>query len=69
VAEPPAAGKTNVHPPEQQQETGQSVRAANVNSQPLDNMLRAVTLVQQFMTDFNGAVSEEDKLMVITKLY
>jgi hypothetical protein len=35
------------------------VRAPNVNSLALDNsMLRIVTAVQQFMTEFNGAVSE-----------
>jgi hypothetical protein len=31
-------------------------------------MLRVVTAVQQFMTDFNGAVSEEDKIVAITKI-
>jgi methionine-rich copper-binding protein CopC len=46
---------------------GQSVWAAIVNSQPLDNMLRVVTAVQQIMTEFNGAVSEEDKIVAITK--
>jgi hypothetical protein len=35
--------------------------AAIVNSQLLDNMLRVVTVVQQIMTEFNGAVSEEAK--------
>jgi hypothetical protein len=43
-----------------QQATGQSVGAPNVNSLLLDNsMLRIVTVVQQFMTEFNGALSEE----------
>jgi hypothetical protein len=51
-----------------QQLTGQSVGAPNVNSSPLDNsMLRIVTVVQQFMTEFTGAVSEE-KIIVITKI-
>jgi hypothetical protein len=54
--------------PALQQETGQSVQAPNVNSQPLDNMLRVVTVVQQIMTEFNGAVTERDKLMAITKI-
>jgi hypothetical protein len=31
-------------------------------------MLRVVTAVQQIMTEFNGAVSEEDKIMAITKI-
>jgi hypothetical protein len=52
----------------QQQDVGQSVRAPTVNSQPLDNVLRVVTVVQQIMTEFNGAVSEEDKIVVITKI-
>jgi hypothetical protein len=51
-----------------QQTTGQSVPAPNVNSLPLDNMLRVITVVQQIMTEFNGAVSEEDKIVAITKI-
>jgi hypothetical protein len=52
----------------EQQATGQSVGAPNVNSLPLDNsMLRTVTAVQQFMTEFDGAVSEEEKIVAITK--
>jgi hypothetical protein len=31
-------------------------------------MLRVVTIVQQIMTEFNGAVSEEAKIMAITKI-
>jgi hypothetical protein len=54
----------------EQQATGQSVGAPNVNSLPLDNsMLRIVAAVQQFMTQFSGAVSEEEKIMVITKIF
>jgi hypothetical protein len=55
-------------PGQQQQTSGQSVRAQNVNSQPLDNMLIVVTVVQQIMTEFNGAVSEEEKIVAITKI-
>jgi hypothetical protein len=29
----------------------------------------AATMLQQIMTEFNGADSKEDKIMVITKLY
>jgi hypothetical protein len=29
--------------------------------------LRIVTVVQQFRTEFSGAVSEEEKIIVITK--
>jgi hypothetical protein len=31
-------------------------------------MLRIVTAVQQFMTEFNGTVSEEEKILAITKI-
>jgi hypothetical protein len=31
-------------------------------------MLRVVTAVQEIMTEFNGAVSEEDKRVAITKI-
>jgi hypothetical protein len=31
-------------------------------------MLRVVTAVQQIMTETNGAVSEEDKIVAITKI-
>jgi hypothetical protein len=50
-----------------QKDAGQSVPATDVNSPPLDNMLRVGTVVQQIMTEFNGAVSEEDKIVAITK--
>jgi hypothetical protein len=33
----------------------------------MDNMLRAITVVQQIMTELSGAVSEEDKIVAITK--
>jgi hypothetical protein len=61
VACPPAIRKQNVPAPAPQQETCQSVQAPIVNSQPLDNMLRVVTVVQQIMT-------EEDKIVAITKI-
>jgi hypothetical protein len=48
----------------EQQATGQS----DVNSLPLDNMLRTVTVVQQFMTECSSAVSEEEKTVGITKI-
>jgi hypothetical protein len=58
VAVPSEAMKLSVPAPVQEQETGQSVRAPIVNSQPLDNMLRVATVVEQIMTEFNGAMSE-----------
>jgi hypothetical protein len=41
----------------------------NVNSSSLDKMSKVVeTVVQQIMTEFNGAVLEEAKLLDITKI-
>jgi hypothetical protein len=52
-----------------EQHAGQSGGAPNVNSLPLDNsMLRTVAAVQQFMTEFNGAMSEEENIVEITKI-
>jgi hypothetical protein len=69
VVDPVAGMQSRKPAPGQQQQTsGQSVRAQNVNNQPLDNMLRVVTVVQQIMTKFNGAVSEEEKIVSITKI-
>jgi hypothetical protein len=54
---------------QEQQTTGQSIRATNVNSLPLDKMLRVVvTVVQQIMTESKGAVLEEAKILVIAKI-
>jgi hypothetical protein len=56
-------------PQQEQQKTDQSVRAPNVNSLSLDNMLKVVvTVVQQIMTESNGAVWEEAKILAITKI-
>jgi hypothetical protein len=51
------------------QPASQSDRARNINSEPLDNMLIVVTVVQQIMTEFNGDVSEEDKIVATTKFF
>jgi hypothetical protein len=58
--------KRSVTAPVQQKDAGQSVPATDVNSPPLE--LRVVTVIQQIMTEFNGAVSEEDNIVVITKI-
>jgi hypothetical protein len=50
-----------------QQEPGQSVQAPTVNSDTPD-MLRALTVVQQIMTELKGAVSEEAMIYAITKI-
>jgi hypothetical protein len=62
-----AAEKQSAPAPAQPQQSGQSVRAQKANSQPLDDM-RVVTVLQQIMTELNGAVSEEDKIVTITKI-
>jgi hypothetical protein len=64
----PGTVEPKVCTPSPQQPAGHSVRAQNVNSEPLDNMLRVVTVLQQIMTEFNGAVSKEDKKVAITKI-
>jgi hypothetical protein len=48
--------------------SGQSAQAPNVNSASLDNMFRVATAVQQIMTGLNDAVSEEEKILAITKI-
>jgi hypothetical protein len=68
VTSPSAGTKLSTPAPGQQQKTGQSVRAQNTNSQPLGNMLRVVTVVQKVMTEINGTVSEEEKIVAITKI-
>jgi hypothetical protein len=53
----------------EQQTTGQSVRATNVNSLSVDKMLKVVvTVVQQIMTECSGAVLVETKILAITKI-
>jgi hypothetical protein len=51
----------------QEQESGQPAQALNVNSASLNNMFRVVTAVKQIMTELNEAVSEEDKIVAITR--
>jgi hypothetical protein len=50
------------------QKVGQSAPAQIVNSLPLDNMVRVVTVVQQFMTEYNDDVSNEAKMQAISKI-
>jgi hypothetical protein len=53
----------------EQQKTGQSVRAPNVNSLSLNKMLQVVvTVVQQIMTQSNGAVLEVLQYWPLQKL-
>jgi hypothetical protein len=56
-------------PQHEEQTTGQSVRAPNVNSLHLDKMLKVVVAVaRQIMTEFNGVVLEVAKIVAITKI-
>jgi hypothetical protein len=56
-------------PQHEQQTTDESVWATNVNRLPLDKILRVVVMVaQQIMTEFNGAVLEEAKIVAVTKI-
>jgi hypothetical protein len=58
----PAASLQN-----EQQKADQSVRAPNINSLSLERMLKVVvTVVHQIMTESNGAVLEEAKILAIT---
>jgi hypothetical protein len=57
----PQAAKTR------QTATGQSVPALHVNSEAAD-MVKIITIVQQIMTELKGAVSEEGKILAITKI-
>jgi hypothetical protein len=67
VVTPPTEAGSKLSPG-RQQKSGQSVRAPSVNKQPNDDMLTAVTIVQQIMTEFRGTVSDEDKILAITKI-
>jgi hypothetical protein len=52
-----------------QQVSSQSVQAPNANSSSLNDMFTLfATIFQQIMTDLNGAESEEDRIMTITKI-
>jgi hypothetical protein len=60
VAPPPTTARQNLTAPTLQQ-TDQSLHEPLVNSQPIDNMLKVVTIVQQIMTEVSGAQSQEEK--------
>jgi hypothetical protein len=52
-----------------QQKTGQSVRAQNKNSLSLNKMFKLVVMVvQQIMSESNGSVLEEAKILAITNI-
>jgi hypothetical protein len=70
VAAPASAEPRATKPLRQQksQPTGQLVQAPLVNSQPIDNMLKVLTVVQQIMTEVSGAQSQEEQIGAITKI-
>jgi hypothetical protein len=51
---------------EQPVQPGRTTGNSNLSS--LDNMFKVATIVQQIMTGLNEAVSEEDKIITITKI-
>jgi hypothetical protein len=56
-------------PKHEQEKTGHSLRATNVNTLSLNKILKIVVpVVQQIMLESNGAVLEEAKILAITKL-
>jgi hypothetical protein len=69
---PATVGKMSAPPPSrhnQQQVPSQSVQAPDVNSSSLNDMFKVVTTVfQQIMRELNGAESEEDRIVAITKI-
>jgi hypothetical protein len=67
VAAPDTVDRPRVQTSPKWQKAGQSTPAQIVNSFPQDNMVRVVTAVQQFMTEYNDAVSKEAKIQAISK--
>jgi hypothetical protein len=47
--------------------SGQSVHAKSVNITAMDDVFLAFTTMQQIMTELSGAVTEKEKVAVITK--
>jgi hypothetical protein len=50
------------------QAIGQSVQASSATTSSLDDMFKVAVIVQQIMTELNGAVSEENKIVAINKI-
>jgi hypothetical protein len=65
VACPAAVEKPRVPAHVREQDASQSVPAPDINSLPLDYMF---SVVQQIMTEINGAVSEEERIEAITEI-
>jgi hypothetical protein len=52
----------------EQHDTGQSVHAPTINSIPVDNTFRVISLIQQIVAEFSDAESEEARTMAVAKL-
>jgi hypothetical protein len=61
---PATVEKPSVPAPVRQQDASQRVPPPDVNSLPLDNLFRAVSVVQRIMTEFNGAVLGEARIVL-----
>jgi hypothetical protein len=57
---PPITSKAQV--------TGQSVQASSATTSSLDDMFKVAAIVHQIMAELNRAVSEENKIVAITKI-
>jgi hypothetical protein len=68
AAAPVIVDQPRVQTPPKWQEADQSTPGQIVNNLPLNNMVTVVTVVQQFMTEYNGAVSKEAKIQAISKI-
>jgi hypothetical protein len=68
---PRHSGRNECPPPlrQKQQVSSQSVQAPKANSSSLNDMFTVVaTIIQQIMTELNGAESEESRIIAITKI-
>jgi hypothetical protein len=50
------------------QVSGQSAQASSATTSSLDDMFKVAAIVQQIMKEVNKAVSEENKIVAITKI-
>jgi hypothetical protein len=48
--------------------SGKSAQASSATTASLDDMFKFAAIVQQIMTELSGAVSEENKIVAITKI-
>jgi hypothetical protein len=54
--------------PDGHHDQGQSAQVPSDSMQPMDNMLKVISVVQQIMTELSGPVLEEGKIVAITKI-